>query len=148
MTISFMAFFAYTLVMVAGFATARHAVWPLLIAGAASVFYWDMSEVAGQGDLRAYAVVQFMPGILIASFLLLYPQRFPARKTLWIAIAAYVAAKALEWQDQSIYDSMPLLSGHSLKHMVAAVGAYYGIRAMLESSGHNQPLQDSFALEK
>ncbi|MBS95304.1 MAG: alkaline phytoceramidase [Chromatiales bacterium] len=144
MTVSFMAFFAYTLVMVTGSARTRYALSPLLIAGVASVIYWDISEAAGQGDLRPYALVQFMPGLLIIFFLLLYPQKFPARRTLWLVIAAYTVAKLLEWQDRFIYDSLLPLSGHTLKHIAAAVGAYYGVRVMLASSGDNQPSSQSY----
>lgn len=138
MTVSFMAFFSYTLVLVTGSSRVRYALWLLLLAGLTSVLYWDMSEAAGQGDLRPYAVVQFLPGLLIALFLLLYPHRFPARKSLWMAIAAYLLAKLLEWQDRSVFDVLQL-SGHTFKHLAAGTGAWFGIRAMLATSSDNNP---------
>ncbi len=137
MTVSFMAFFSFSLVLVTRSTGVHHILWPLLVAGVASVLYWDLSEAAGQGDLRAYALIQFLPGLLIALFLLLYPRRFPAGKTLWFAIAAYALAKLLEWQDRFIFDELLPLSGHTLKHLAATLGACCVIRAMLTSSGDN-----------
>ena len=49
----------------------RVILWPLVLAGVASVGYWYWSEIQGQGDLRAYGVAQFLPMLLI---LVLRPQ--------------------------------------------------------------------------
>jgi hypothetical protein len=134
MTISFMAFFSFALTMVYGAKTGRIWLLPLLACGVASIIYWDITEAAGQGDLRWYGLVQFLPAVLIVLFVCLYPQFFQARRYLWLAIGAYALAKLLEWQDGAIWDAGNLLSGHSLKHLAAALGAYYGLSAMLAES--------------
>lgn len=38
---------------------------PLLLLGIISVIYWYITELNGNGDLRAYALVQFLPALLI-----------------------------------------------------------------------------------
>jgi hypothetical protein len=138
MTVSFMAFFTFTLTIVYGQAVGRASMLPLLVVGIGSVIYWDVTETAGQGDLRLYALVQFLPGILILLFLCLYSGCFKGRRSLWLAMGAYVLAKLLEWQDEAIWGLGNLISGHTLKHLAAALGAYYGLLAMFaQSSGNN-----------
>lgn len=94
---------------------------PLLAFGAASVLYWDWTERQGHGDLRPYALVQFGSMLLLVMILLLYPT--PRRGTGWLvaALAAYVAAKVFEALDRPVLAMGELVSGHSLKHVFAAL---------------------------
>ena len=133
MTISFMAFFAFVLSRVISIRAGIRMLWPLIGIGLFSVVYWSMTEQAGAGDLRLYGVVQFLPALLIPVFLLSLPQRFaPAsRSLLWLGVAAYLAAKLAEWQDQAIHNLPLILSGHSLKHLLAALSSYYFVRVLL-----------------
>ena len=133
MTISFMAFFAFILSRLISLQTGIRILWPLIGLGLFSVVYWSLTERAGTGDLRLYGVVQFLPALLIPIFLLAFPQRFvpESRSLLWLGVAAYLAAKFAEWQDQAIYDWSIILSGHSLKHLLAALSSYYFVRVLL-----------------
>jgi len=45
---------------------------PLLLIGISSVLYWSWSEARGHGDLRLYALVQYLPAILIPLIIFLY----------------------------------------------------------------------------
>ena len=130
MTLSFAAFFCFALQMVSDRPLVGRLLWPLVLTGAASVLFWSYTESQGTGDLRFYALVQFLPGLLIVLMLLMYPRRFQNRRLIFIALLWYLAAKLLEWQDALVFDMLPL-SGHSLKHVAAAAGSYYGVRAML-----------------
>jgi hypothetical protein len=97
--------------------------WPMLLAGVLSVLYWHATERAGVGDLRPYAVVQFLPVLLIPMILVLYPR--PGSAGLWLALGAYVVAKVLEQFDARVADVLHgAISGHSLKHVVAALGMW------------------------
>ena len=46
----------------------------LIVAGIASVYYWDWSESAGQGDLRFYGLVQFYPIVALPVLCWLFPR--------------------------------------------------------------------------
>lgn len=47
----------------------------------------------------------------------------------WLLLAAYVLAKVFEYFDGAIFSILRLISGHSLKHVVAAVGVLILLRA-------------------
>jgi len=98
--------------------------WPLLLAGVLSVIYWRVTELAGRGDLRPYALVQFLPVLLIPMILLLYPR--PHGGWIWIGLLGYVLAKLLEQFDAPVYAALGVISGHSLKHLAAA-GAMWAL---------------------
>lgn len=99
----------------------RRVILPLALAGVASVLYWAFSESRGVGDLRPYAFFQFLPMILIPVILLMYPSPFDRHRFFWWAIALYVVAKLFEHGDYAVYQLGELISGHALKHTVAAV---------------------------
>lgn len=98
--------------------------WPLLLSGVFSVVYWRISELAGRGDLRPYALVQFLPVLLIPMVLLLYPR--PRGGWVWVGLLAYVLAKLLEQFDAPVFVALGQISGHSLKHLAAA-GAMWAL---------------------
>lgn len=122
MTLSFMALFAIILGEHIAPRLGQRLFWPMLAAGVASVLYWQATERAGLGDLRPYALVQFLPVLLIPLILLLYPK--PRSGWLWLGLAGYVLAKFLEQFDAQVYASLGVLSGHSLKHVVAAASMW------------------------
>jgi hypothetical protein len=83
MTIAFMALLSLVISERLSPVLGLRLLWPLLLAGLASVAWWLAGEARGAGDLRPYALVQFLSMALIALLLLLYPQRqMPATK-LW-----------------------------------------------------------------
>jgi len=94
--------------------------WPLLAIGIASVLFWDYSEGLGRGDLRFYAVVQFLPVILIPLILLMFPNPAYKQSYIWLVIAVYIAAKLTEQFDHQIYDLCGI-GGHTFKHIIAAL---------------------------
>ena len=100
---------------------ARRLMLPLVLAGVAAVFYWAFTESRGAGDLRPYALVQFLPVILIALILLIYPSPFDRYHFFWWAIAFYAVAKLFEYGDSAVYDFGGLIGGHALKHLAAAI---------------------------
>lgn len=121
MTIAFMGFFVVIIGEQVSLRVARTLFFPLLIIGAASVMYWSLTESQGAGDLRLYGLVQFLPMILVPMMLLLFRSSFDRTDFLWAMIAIYVLAKVAESNDRQIYELGIGLSGHSLKHLIAAV---------------------------
>jgi len=95
---------------------------PLLATGAFSVAYWAWSESIGRGDLRLYAVVQFLPLILLPLILILFKAARSYSIPVWSLAVMYVLSKILEHFDQSAYAVTGFVSGHTLKHVLAAAG--------------------------
>ncbi|MDH4259673.1 MAG: ceramidase, partial [Gammaproteobacteria bacterium] len=129
MTVAFMSLFSAVIQDRVSERLGRNLLWPLVIAGAASIAWWYWSELAGRGDLRAYAVVQFLPMLLIPLMLLLFRGNGLRTGWLWAALAAYVLAKLAEYFDGAIYGASGFVSGHSIKHLLAVVAAWWAIRA-------------------
>lgn len=103
---------------------------PLLALGISSVMYWNITEAAGQSDLRPYALVQF--GSLLAILLLigLYPPRYSRGSDFVISLAIYALAKVFEVTDRQIFALGGIVSGHTLKHLAAALSAYWILRML------------------
>lgn len=102
----------------------------LVACGIAAVLYWSWTEADGRGDLRPYAVVQFLPLILMPLILALFPRKYLDSRFLVYALAWYVLAKALEHYDQQILNLTGVIGGHPLKHVAAAIGALYLVCAV------------------
>ena len=97
---------------------------PLLIAavaiGIASVYWWKHS-----GDLRAYIWVQAAPLLAIPLVIALFPGRHTHRHYLLYGLVCYALGKLAEHQDREIFElTSNAISGHSLKHLLAATGVY------------------------
>ena len=92
---------------------------PLGAAGIASVLYWAETD-----DLRPYYLVQFFPMLAIPLLLLLFPPRYSGTGFFFLALFWYVLAKFAEHPlDHAIFFWNGWVSGHTLKHLLAAVGA-------------------------
>lgn len=131
MTIAFMALFSAIIGEYISTRLASKLFVPLLILGMTSVIYWQVTELNGHGDLRAYALVQFLPIVLIPLILWLFKSKPDNDKYIWGVIGAYAASKLMERFDAEIYSLVGLISGHSLKHLSAAFGAlifYWALR--------------------
>jgi hypothetical protein len=111
---------------------------PLLALGVGSVAYWYWSELRGAGDLRPYLLVQFGSLLVVALLLVLYPA--PCRGTGYLVagLGLYAGAKLLEAADARIYALGQVVSGHTLKHLVAAAGVACVV-AMLRARAAAQP---------
>jgi hypothetical protein len=104
---------------------------PLLLAGAASVLYWRWSMWRGAENIVPYAMVQFGALAAIVALAALR-SRYTRGADLFVVAAIYAAAKIAEVLDQPIYALGGFLSGHTLKHFLAAVAVWWLIR-MLQS---------------
>lgn len=129
MTLTFMSIFSMVLVERISVKTGIAFLIPLLVAGAASVAYWQVTEQSGQGDLRPYALVQFLPVILIPVILWLFPARYSGTRYILEMIGWYMVAKVPEFLDAAIWGwTGGWIAGHSLKHCVAAWAVYALVR--------------------
>jgi hypothetical protein len=103
--------------------------YPLLVAGVATVLYWHYTEQTGVGDLRPYVVVQFLPMIILPLVVLTRPSRFTRAGDLWLVLAFYGLAKLMELLDSPIYQLLGI-SGHTIKHLLAALAAWWVLRML------------------
>ncbi len=121
MTIGFMALFSFVMGAYISPRLGRGALLPLLLLGLASVAYWHFTEQAGLGDLRFYGLVQFLPMLLIPLIMVLFrATRIRSVTLIWVLVW-YGLSKVLEHFDDQVFSAVGLLSGHSLKHLAAAV---------------------------
>jgi hypothetical protein len=130
MTIVFMSLVA---AMIAERISVRAALWlwPILLAiWILSVLQWHWSEQAGHGDLRFYAAVQVY-AVLVLLLVLFLPARYSHSSYLAAVVAFYVLAKLLETFDRQVFALGHIVSGHTLKHIVAGLAGYWILR-MLE----------------
>ena len=100
--------------------------------GAASVGWWWLGERAGAGDLRPYLFVQFLPMLLVPAALSMKLPRARgalADRDWWIVLGLYAAAKLAELGDAAVQHALGAVSGHTLKHLLAAAGALWLLRA-------------------
>ena len=107
--------------------------WPLILVGMTTVGYWYWSELQGQGDLRPYGVIQFLPILLIPLMLILCVGKELNTPWLWATLGTYALAKAAEYFDQGIYVITGIVSGHSIKHVLGSVAVLWAVFAVLRS---------------
>ncbi|CAL5357705.1 unnamed protein product [Camellia sinensis] len=90
---------------------------PLLLAGVISMLYWRLFD-----DLHPYALVQFVPCIVIPIMAILLPPMY-THSTFWLwAAGFYLLAKVEEAADKPIYKcTHHIVSWHTLKHLCAAM---------------------------
>ncbi|KAE8723720.1 putative S-adenosylmethionine-dependent methyltransferase [Hibiscus syriacus] len=83
--------------------------------------YWSI-EAELFDDLRPYAVIQFVPCIVIPIMAILLPPMY-THSTYWLwAAVFYLLAKIEEAMDKVIYEwTHHIVSGHTLKHLCAAM---------------------------
>lgn len=129
MTISFMSLFALALGDHFKSIRSHVVLLPLLAIGVASVFHWWLGDSAGEGDLRLYVLVQFLPLLLLPMFLVFFSTDSEQRKPYIALIACYLVAKIAEHYDEAIHETLGIISGHSIKHLVSALGLYLFGRA-------------------
>ncbi|MCF6262461.1 MAG: ceramidase [Xanthomonadales bacterium] len=124
MTIAFMALFSILICEFISERVGKVLLIPLILVGIASVFYWGYTEDQGVGDLRLYALVQFLPIVIIPVILVFFSSQFTKISGYWLLLLVYLAAKAFEHFDAQIFSALGFISGHSLKHIAAALGTY------------------------
>jgi hypothetical protein len=97
----------------------------LLTCGVASVLWWSATN-----DLRFYVLVQFGP------LLILVPALWFIRDARYLAVvlAFYTLAKLAEFYDRAAFSILPI-SGHTVKHVLAAAATYFIYRWRMAAVG-------------
>jgi len=103
---------------------------PFLVAGTGSVIFWNFSERAGMGDLRPYVFVHFYPLLIVPVIMYFFPNRYTRGRDLCWVLGFYALATACEALDKPIFDFLHLVSGHTIKHLLAATAIYCHVRML------------------
>ena len=96
-----------------------------LLVASLSVWLWYGGEVVGTGDLRTYLYVQFLPVLLIPAVCALTRGGLLDSSDWFAAIGLYLAAKVFESHDGQVLQTLGVISGHTLKHLLAAAAAFW-----------------------
>lgn len=121
MTISFMGLFAALLSEHINERLERGLLLSALAVGATSVAWWHYAD-----DLRVYLWVQLTPLVTILLVLAMFPGRYTRRNYLLYGLGCYALAKVAEFWDSEIFTlTANTVSGHSLKHLLAASGLFF-----------------------
>jgi predicted membrane channel-forming protein YqfA (hemolysin III family) len=128
---------------------ARLGLWllaPLVLLGLAGVLAWNVSERAGAGDLRLYVFVQFFPLVAIPLILWMTPRTYGDSWAYLVGLGVYALAKVAEVGDGTIYEGLGgLVSGHTLKHLIAAAAVGVLAWAMAVRVGAIRPARTGAA---
>ncbi len=91
---------------------------PILLAiGAGSLGFWVQT-----GDLSLYILIQLLPPLLLLLICALESPGTLSCRPLQLAIVLYAIAKVAEFSDHKIFEATSWVSGHTLKHLLAAAG--------------------------
>ena len=91
----------------------------LALAAVASVAWWAITDRFGADDLRPYLLLQGLALILIPLWQAIHRAPRPDRIAFAAAMALYVLAKLAEIFDHEIAAALGVVSGHTLKHLIA-----------------------------
>jgi hypothetical protein len=125
MSLSFMSLLAAMIAERISVQVGVRLLWPLVAAGAASVWWWQWT-----GNLVPYGVAQYFSIVLIGLLLLFFPPSYTRGGDLLAATGIYALAKVAEALDGRIYAFGGWISGHTLKHLLAALAVYWVLRML------------------
>jgi hypothetical protein len=95
----------------------------LAVLACASVWWWSFTASHGVGDLRPYLYLQAAPLVLIPGWQAVRGAPRQQRVAFGIAILLYALAKVFELADHAVFDTLGVVSGHTIKHLLATAAA-------------------------
>jgi hypothetical protein len=104
---------------------------PMLALGALSVFYWRATERAGAGNVIPYGILQGYSVVILLLLARMKPSRYTHGSCLYWVFAWYVLSKFLETFDGEVHELTHVVSGHTLKHIAAAIAGVAVCRMLL-----------------
>jgi len=128
MTLVFMPLFALIIYKFVGKEVGTVSFYFLIPLGVFSVLYWQHTETTGHGDLRFYIFVQYFPMLILPFLLWLSPHRPSYIRYILFVLGWYVLAKCFEHTDYYVYGLTHFWSGHTIKHLLAALSLWYVLK--------------------
>ncbi len=97
---------------------------PMLLLGLASVVYWRATERMGTGNVMPYAVLQGYSVFVLLLLARMSPSRYTRGNDIYWVFGWYLLSKVLETFDGEVLAIGHFVSGHTLKHLAAAVASF------------------------
>ncbi len=132
MAVGFASFLAIVVAERINVRAAIRLLFPLVAIGVASVWFWWWSAQRGAENVLPYAAFQFGGALLVLLTIWLFPSRHGNSQHLIVAFGWYALAKIAEALDQQIFALGGMVSGHSLKHVLAAIAAWQVCRMLAQ----------------
>ena len=117
MTMAFMSLFSIIISEFIDLKTGLKLLFPALLIGLLSVVYWVVFN-----DLKIYMLVQFYPVVAVLVILMFFKSKYNLTFGYWMLLLAYIIAKFFEHFDCETQSILKVWSGHTLKHLVIAIG--------------------------
>lgn len=136
MTVGFMSMLAAMITERVSLTAGIRLLGPLVVLGIASVVYWRLSASAGAENVMPYFVVQYGSVAIVFLIATLFPSRYTQANRIYLVIGLYIMAKIAENLDAWVFSMGSIVSGHSIKHLVAACAVYQILR-MLKARAHD-----------
>lgn len=115
---------------------------PLLAAGGGTVLYWRFSQAWGGENLWPYFAFQAGAIFGLVALMRVFPSRYTHGEKLAWAVLLYGLAVAAEQFDQFIFDLGRVVSGHTLKHLLAAAAVHQVVRMLRARSALSRLCRD------
>jgi hypothetical protein len=104
---------------------------PFVSVGIGSVLYWRWTDTIGRDDLRLYALVQFGSLAIVLLFCATLRSRYTRGNDMFVVVGLYALAKGFESLDKRVFALGGIVSGHTLKHLIAAVACFWVLRMLM-----------------
>jgi hypothetical protein len=130
MAAGFMALFSAVIVERVSTRVGLRLLLPLVLLGIASVLYWRFGLLGAPGNVLPYALVQYGSLAAILFICATRPSRYTRGADTAGVIAIYGLAKVAEVLDAQVYALGEIVSGHTLKHLIAAFATYWLLRML------------------
>jgi hypothetical protein len=140
MTIAFMALVASQVVDRISVRAGLALLLPMLMLGAASVVYWRLTERTGAGNVMPYGILQAYSMAILLLMAAVTPSRYSLGHYLYWVFGWYLLSKFFETFDAELMGLGQMVSGHTLKHLAAAIAPVAVClmltrRSLVDSSG-------------
>ena len=118
----------------------------LAIVAVFRVAWWYFTEQIGAGDLRPYLLLQALPIVLIPLWQWIHDAPRSERWAFGVALLLYVIAKFAELNDHEIAAVLGLLTGHTLKHLLASVATAVIVSCLVRRVSSAMPANSDTAV--
>jgi hypothetical protein len=113
---------------------------PFILIGIIALGHWYYTDLQtkGHGDLRAYLLVQLLPIVLLPTILWRFKSGYNTNIGYYSIFVYYILAKFAKLFDKQIFElSFHTISGHSIKHVLVAIGIYALLKSYNQSKFKN-----------